>query len=182
MTRSLKLKDGNPTALLAAGYLTTFAILGTSIFGFEEAQEQVVVSNVAADTVIPEATTTTSPTPQPNYAACPRTARACVDLTARKSWLQRDGKVEYGPVGINSGRPGWETPHGEFHVMRHVKDEVSYEFDLEPMPWSTYFHPLGIAFHQGELTEMSHGCVHLSEIDARHYFHQLKVNDAVYIF
>lgn len=182
-----KLEDGNPAAVVVAGYFTTAAVLGTSVAGFSQQDEPVVVESIVAEAEISDVIVSThTPTPvaviEPNYQKCPPTARACVDLTARKSWLQRGGNVEYGPVSLNSGQPGWETPHGKFHVMRHVKDEVSYEFNLEPMPWSTYFSPLGIAFHQGDLEEMSHGCIHLTENDARHYFHQLKVTDEVVIF
>lgn len=170
---------------MVAGYLTAGSILLASVLGNEApAPETTDIVTVAEDQTA-QATPvapTTAPSLEPAYAKCPKTARACVDLTARKSWLQKDGKVEYGPVPINSGRPGWETPPGEFHVMRHVKDEVSYEFDHEPMPWATYFHPKGIAFHQGELTEMSHGCVHLRKEDAEYYFNTLKVSDGVVIF
>lgn len=168
---------------MAAGYLTAGSILFASIYGHEDQMlPETEIVTVANDDEMVEPVPTTTVQAQPNLDRCPKTARACVDLTAKKSWLQRDGIIEYGPVSINTGQPGWETPPGEFHVMRHVKDEVSYEFGLEPMPWSTYFSPQGIAFHEGDLAEMSHGCVHLSPQDAEHYFHELKVYDQVVIF
>lgn len=174
------------TVLSGVGLVATTAAVVADI-----AQEPVSpsVANTAAEDVIVdqplETAVPTSTVPaanQPNFAKCPPTARACVDLTAKKSWLQKNGAVEYGPVDINYGRPGWETPPGNYHVMRHVKDEVSYEWNMEPMPYSTYFSPLGIAFHEGNLAEQSHGCVHLKNQDAIHYFNTLKVNDPVSIF
>lgn len=178
-----KTNSGNG-AVMVAGYLTAGSILLTSLLGMNSPEpEPAQIVTVAEDAVTSVAPPPTKQaTPEPEYHKCPPTARACVDISAKKSWLQKDGVVDYGPVSINTGQPGWETPPGEFHVMRHVKDEVSYEFGLEPMPWSTYFSPKGIAFHEGDLAEMSHGCVHLSPQDAEHYFNTLKVLDNVVIF
>ena len=58
---------------------------------------------------------------------CPATARACVDLAGQRTWLQKDGNVEYGPVTMSSGAQGWETPRGTHKVTRKVKDEISRE-------------------------------------------------------
>src|SRR5690349_2800360 len=81
----------------------------------------------------PETTTTTSkttpkpttskpkpkPAPPPSDGTTPCTISdgACIDLSANKSWLLSGGKVIYGPVGITSGRPGFRTPPGLFHVQ-----------------------------------------------------------------
>lgn len=187
MTRHSKKQDPSRSALMVAGYATAFAILGASILGNSQPEEsEQAIQTMAEDTVQTDAaettTVSTTPTIEPAYAKCPPTTRACVDLTAKKSWLQKDGKIEYGPVSINSGQPGWETPPGNYHIMRHVKDEVSHEFNLQKMPWSTYFSPLGMAFHEDDITTMSHGCVHMTAKDAEHYFHTLKVGDSVVIF
>lgn len=176
------------TAQLSVAVIGVSMILGAAVAaGYSRVDNQRLaqfeqhtpITQLAEDVVVEE---THASEPVPNFAACPATARACVDLTANKSWLQKDGKVEYGPVSINQGRPGWETPPGSYHVLRHVKDEVSMEFAGDKMPWSTYFSPLGIAFHEGALTEQSHGCIHMTGVDAEHYFRTLKVSESVVVF
>ena len=129
-----------------------------------------------------------APAPQQNprgdfdYGPCPADAKACVDLTNQKSWLQNDGVIYYGPVQISSGRPGQDTPKGTHYVNRKVKDEISYEFNNAPMPYSVYFTYNGIAFHQDDPYVPSAGCIHLYRQDAQRYFNDLQVGDKVYVF
>ena len=144
-------------------------------------------------TVAPPTTTTTTKTKPPvtttkkagagadhgGGRACTISTGACVDLSARKTWLLKDGVVVYGPVHAEPGRTGWSTPVGTFHVTSHVKDYVSKKFNA-PMPYSTFFLP-GIAFHQGSASTPSHGCIHLSLSAAQTYFSDLAVGDAVQI-
>ena len=47
-------------------------------------------------------------------------------------------------------------------------DHVSSIYDAE-MPWSVFFNG-GVAFHEGSLTVLSHGCIHLSSAAAEAYF------------
>ena len=110
---------------------------------------------------------------------CPATARACVDLAGQRTWLQKDGNVEYGPVTMSSGAQGWETPRGTHKVTRKVKDEISREFHNAPMPYSVYFTNTGVAFHAGRVDWLSHGCIHLNHDDAVTYFNSLKPGDVV---
>ena len=113
---------------------------------------------------------------------CPATARACVDLAGQRTWLQKDGNVEYGPVTMSSGAQGWETPRGTHKVTRKVKDEISREFHNAPMPYSVYFTNTGGAFHAGRVDWLSHGCIHLNHDDAVTYFNSLKPGDVVFVY
>ena len=113
---------------------------------------------------------------------CPATARACVDLAGQRTWLQKDGNVEYGPVTMSSGAQGWETPRGSHKVTRKVKDEISREFHNAPMPYSVYFTNTGVAFHAGRVDWLSHGCIHLNHDDAVTYFNSLKPGDVVIVY
>ena len=113
---------------------------------------------------------------------CPATARACVDLAGQRTWLQKDGNVEYGPVTMSSGAQGWETPRGTHKVTRKVKDEISREFHNAPMPYSVYFTNTGVAFHAGRVDWLSHGCIHLNHDDAVTYFNSLKPGDVVFVY
>jgi lipoprotein-anchoring transpeptidase ErfK/SrfK len=144
----------------------------------------------------PETTTTTSkttpkptttkpkpkPAPPPSDGTTPCTISdgACIDLSANKSWLLSGGKVIYGPVGITSGRPGFRTPPGLFHVQWKDIDHKSKEFNNAPMPYSVFFNG-GMAFHSGSLTVQSHGCIHLSPAAAKMYFNTLAVGAAVQV-
>jgi lipoprotein-anchoring transpeptidase ErfK/SrfK len=110
---------------------------------------------------------------------CAPTARACVELSANRSWLMQDGRVTYGPVPITHGRPGFRTPPGTFQVATKRRDHVSSIYDAE-MPWSVFFNR-GIAFHEGSLTVTSHGCIHLSSEAAETYFSELSVGDVVQV-
>lgn len=113
---------------------------------------------------------------------CPATAKACVDIASQTTWLQEGGKISYGPVRMASGREGQETPLGTFSVQYKVKDEISREFNNAPMPWAVYFTNSGHAFHQGDPSIMSAGCVRLEPAPAEHYFNSLNPGDQVYIY
>ncbi len=148
-------------------------------------------------TTAPPTTTTTLPTTTPPVTTkpvpvttkpakaavasvpCSAAAKACVDLSARKAWLVDDGKIVYGPVSIMSGRTGWPTPVGTFHVTFKDADYFSHEFKV-PMPDAVFFYP-GIAFHVGSLYEHSHGCIHLSRTSASTFFHSLTSGDEVQV-
>lgn len=121
------------------------------------------------------------PPPPPPATPCKATARACVDLSANRSWLlDGTGRVTYGPVPITHGRPGWLTPPGTFRVTWKDIDHKSSLFDNAPMPYSVFFNG-GIAFHAGSLTELSHGCIHLSTTAAKTYYNTLRVGDIVQV-
>jgi lipoprotein-anchoring transpeptidase ErfK/SrfK len=131
-----------------------------------------------------------TPTPQPapppppvtvEGTPCDITEGACVRLSTNESWLISGGRVEYGPVPITSGRPGYETPTGYFPVLYKVQNEVSREFNNAPMPYSTYFTNYGIAFHEGSLEVPSHGCIHLSMDAAITYFNSLQKGEQVQV-
>lgn len=112
---------------------------------------------------------------------CDITEGACVRLSTNESWLISGGKVSYGPVPTTSGRPGYETPVGYHSVLWKVELDHSRDFGMAEMPYSTYFVSNGIAFHEGSLTDPSHGCIHLSREAAAKYFHTLQVGDQVQV-
>ncbi|HEX6447496.1 MAG TPA: L,D-transpeptidase [Streptosporangiales bacterium] len=105
--------------------------------------------------------------------------RACVDISRGKAWLMSHGKVAYGPATITSGRPGYRTSIGTFHVTRKDKDHISSIYHV-PMPYSVFFHG-GEAFHEGSRKVQSHGCIHLSHKSAVRFYKYLHVGDVVQI-
>jgi lipoprotein-anchoring transpeptidase ErfK/SrfK len=126
------------------------------------------------------ATIVKKPPPPPAGVPCGAGVDACIDLSANQSWLINDGVVTYGPVKITHGRPGHVTPPGTFHVGWKDIDHKSSEFDDAPMPFSVFFNG-GIAFHQGSLSDLSHGCIHLSRAAAETYYNGLSVGDTVQV-
>jgi hypothetical protein len=115
---------------------------------------------------------------------CPAAAAACVDLTRHITWLQGNGRITFGPIRMEPGKPGsgHQTPSGTFHVQwKAGPSYVSNIYD-EPMPWATFFASGGIAFHGGSLTAWSHGCVHLANQNAHYYNEHLHIGAEVVVF
>jgi hypothetical protein len=111
---------------------------------------------------------------------CTASARACVDIGSHSAWLISDGQVVRGPVDMTDGAEGFETPRGTFQVeWKHV-DHVSGEYGT-PMPYSVFFAPGGIAFHEGDLGTSSAGCIRLAHDDAAAFFDFLQVGDEVQV-
>jgi hypothetical protein len=115
---------------------------------------------------------------------CPAAAVACVDLTRHITWLQSGGKVSFGPVRMEPGKPGsrHETPRGTFHVSWKAGPTFMSTTYHSPMPWATFFAAGGIAFHGGSLTQWSHGCVHLTTQNAHYYNEHLPIGSEVVVF
>lgn len=111
-------------------------------------------------------------------APCGNSAEACVDLSANQAWLMDHGTVSYGPVPISHGKPGYETPPGVFTVTFKNKDHRSSIYNNAPMPYAVFFNG-GIAFHEGNLQQQSHGCVRLSHEAAKTFFYDLQPSDIV---
>lgn len=105
---------------------------------------------------------------------------ACLQLSTNQAWLVYDGEASYGPVPVTHGRPGYETPTGTFPVLRKVRNDWSRAYNA-PMPYSVYFTTDGIAFHEGSLTEQSHGCVHLSNEAAATFYDNLFSGEQVQV-
>ncbi|MFC5946657.1 L,D-transpeptidase, partial [Pseudonocardia lutea] len=111
---------------------------------------------------------------------CTATARACVDVAGRKAWLMDGGTVVRGPVQVQTGDREDPTPLGTFAVQWKAEQYTSREY-LVQMPYSVFFAPGGIAFHQGRQDTPSAGCVKLLEADAKAFFTHLQVGDEVQV-
>lgn len=116
-----------------------------------------------------------TPTAQAATTPCAPQAKACVQLSTGKAWLNGAG-----PVPVAPGLPSYPTPKGTFHVQYKDIDHYSRQYN-GPMPYSVFFTNTGVAFHQGSLTRKSHGCVHLSHADAVHFYNTLQPGDEVQV-
>lgn len=110
---------------------------------------------------------------------CTVSARACVDLDNREAWLIESGKVVRGPVPMRDGLEG-DTPRGAFGVEWKTERWTSRELGTS-MPYSVFFAPGGIAFHEGAFDTPSAGCVKLDKVDAVAFYTFLQVGDEVQI-
>lgn len=131
----------------------------------------------------PASTTTVAPTAKPvpvEGTPCTSAARACVDLDAGEAWLLDGDRIVRGPVQIQTGDEDDPTPQGVFSVQWKAERYTSREYDT-PMPYSVFFAPGGIAFHEGPQDTYSAGCVKLVHDDAVAWFHYLHVGDEVQV-
>lgn len=111
---------------------------------------------------------------------CTTTAKACVDLAARKAWLIQDGAVLRTARSMMVGDEIDPTPLGTFQVEWKAEQWTSREY-LTQMPYAVFFAEGGIAFHEGPQDTNSAGCVKLVHDDAVAWFNHLQVGDEVQI-
>lgn len=130
-------------------------------------------------TPTPPTSTTTTP-PQPAPPPCAPNVHACVSLSTRQAWLTSDGRAVYGPVPIAHGGTANPTPTGTYPVAWKDEENTSSVYGT-PMPYSVFFAPGGIAFHQGDIDSDSHGCVRLRMADARKFFASLRPGEIVQV-
>ena len=123
-----------------------------------------------------------APPPSPLVAGtpCTATARACADLVGLQAWLFQDGRIVRGPVPISIGDEIDPTPPGRYQVEWKAENWVSREYG-SPMPFSVFFAPGGIAFHEGSLQTHSAGCIRLVRDEAQAFFAHLQVGDEVQV-
>jgi lipoprotein-anchoring transpeptidase ErfK/SrfK len=123
---------------------------------------------------------------RPTAAFCPTDAGrvACVDLTHQRMWVQNGAKVVFGPVPIRSGRHGYITRTGLFHVYWRDRHHWSTLYHVA-MPYSQFFSG-GEAFHSVNDplsgTPGSRGCVNMTRSDARALWSVLQLHDSVRVF
>lgn len=194
---------GLVVAVALSGVLGGCATAGAepSVFPGPPAPAAAPVEPAPVPALAPPATTSATPTPTAPPAVavavakpaakpapaglasgtpCKATVAACVKLSTRQAWLVEDGKAVYGPVPITSGRAGWRTPPGMFAVTFKNINHKSRLFNNAPMPYSVFFNG-GIAFHQGSLSQTSHGCIHLSKAAAQTFFRSLSRGEPVQV-
>lgn len=111
---------------------------------------------------------------------CTATARACADLIGLQAWLFQDGRIVRGPVPISIGDELDPTPPGRYAVEWKAQNWVSREYGT-PMPYSVFFAPGGIAFHEGRLDTSSYGCIRLERDNAIAFYDHLQVGDEVQV-
>jgi len=109
-----------------------------------------------------------------------------VNLSEQKAYAIEDGYVLF-EGRISSGKPGRETPEGEFTVLQKKRHHTS---NLWPkpkggaqMPYMLRLTHTGIAMHLGYVPKKaaSHGCIRLKKGFAQEMFAWAKVGTKVYV-
>ena len=109
-----------------------------------------------------------------------------VNLSEQKAYAIEDGYVLF-EGRISSGKPGRETPEGEFHILQKKRYHRS---NLWPrpkggaqMPYMLRLTNTGIAMHLGVVPNKaaSHGCIRLKKGFAQEMFDWAKVGTKVYV-
>jgi hypothetical protein len=134
------------------------------------------VSTLPAST---DSSTSEEPPPPPPPPCGPE-IRACVSLSTKQAWLMTNGVVDLGPVPITHGGTTNPTPTGTWPVAWKDQEHTSSIYG-DPMPFSVFFAPGGIAFHEGRLDEDSHGCIRLNMADAQTFFNTLQPGQLVQV-
>lgn len=85
-----------------------------------------------------------------------------VNLKSQKAAVYRGG-VLIGSCLVSTGRQGYETPTGVFHILEKDADHHSSKYNNASMPYTERLTWGGVALHAGGLPgyPSSHGCVHL---------------------
>jgi len=109
-----------------------------------------------------------------------------VNLSEQKAYAVEDGYVLF-EGRISSGKPGRETPEGEFRILQKKRHHRS---NLWPkpkggakMPYMLRLTNTGIAMHLGYVPKKaaSHGCIRLKKGFAQEMFAWAKVGTKVYV-
>jgi hypothetical protein len=101
-----------------------------------------------------------------------------IDKSEQKMTVTVNGEDRY-TWPVSTGRPGYDTPSGEFQPFRMERDHFSREWDDAPMPNSVFFTKIGHAIHgtfdaKNLGRPASHGCVRLSTEHAATLFALVK--------
>ena len=100
-----------------------------------------------------------------------------VDQSTQRMSVDVDGQHLY-DWRVSTGKPGYDTPNGDFHPNRMDADHYSKEYDNAPMPHAIFFDLHGHAIH-GSYDPVghpaaSHGCVRLDPANAAKLFALVK--------
>ena len=88
---------------------------------------------------------------------------------------------------ISSGLPATPTVQGDFKVLRKVRSQnmTGPGYDLDNVEWVMYFHQSyalhGTWWHYNFGTPMSHGCVNMTNADAKWFYDFGSVGTPVHV-
>lgn len=100
---------------------------------------------------------------------------------------------------VSTGRPGWETPPGQYRIQRRVANETMRSsslpgqegtlanYEVKDVRWTQYFSSDGKALHENYWSAKdrfgvpsSHGCAGMTAEDARFFWDWASVGTPIY--
>ncbi|MBB5709568.1 lipoprotein-anchoring transpeptidase ErfK/SrfK [Sphingomonas xinjiangensis] len=111
------------------------------------------------------------PRPAPANAGASAAVSIVVSLAEQRAYIFRSGKM-VGVSSVSTGKPGYDTPSGEFTILEKKPFHRSNLYSDAPMPFMQRLTWDGIALHAGDLPgrPASHGCIRLPNAFARQLF------------
>ncbi|MEC5128743.1 L,D-transpeptidase family protein [Verrucomicrobiales bacterium BCK34] len=105
-----------------------------------------------------------------------------VNLKTQTAAVYRNG-IEIGTCLVATGREGFETPTGVFHILEKDADHHSSTYNNASMPYTERLTWGGVALHAGNIPgyPSSHGCVHLPFEFAKRLFSITEMGGTVII-
>lgn len=84
---------------------------------------------------------------------------------------------------VSTGKPGKDTPPGQFAIMEKKRDHKSNRYSNAPMPFMQCMTNFGIALHGGDLPgyPASQGCIRLPMQFASKLYALTDLGDTVYV-
>ena len=105
-----------------------------------------------------------------------------ISLADQRALVFRGGAL-IGASSISSGREGYESPIGRFHILQKSRHHRSNRYNSAPMPFMQRLNWYGVALHGGEVPDRpaSHGCIRLPVGFARHLFGATELGTYVFV-
>jgi len=102
---------------------------------------------------------------------------------ARQELVVLQGGHEIAWSRISTGRPGYETPAGEFRILQKKLDHVSSIYRAAEMPYMQRVNRDGIAIHGGIVPRLpaSRGCIRVPHAFARFLFSVTDIGSEVLV-
>lgn len=105
-----------------------------------------------------------------------------ISLADQRALVFRGGTL-IGASTVSSGREGYESPVGRFHILQKRREHRSNRYNSAPMPFMQRLNWYGVALHGGEVPDRpaSHGCIRLPMGFARHLFGATELGTFVFV-
>ncbi|MEQ7873250.1 L,D-transpeptidase family protein [Sphingomonas sp. ASV193] len=112
----------------------------------------------------------------------PEAPRVVISLGDQLAYVYRGDQL-IAVSTISSGKPGKDSPAGEFNVLAKEEMHRSKKYDDAPMPWMQRIDNYGIALHAGFNPgyPASHGCIRLPAAFAKKLYGITDVGTTVLI-
>jgi lipoprotein-anchoring transpeptidase ErfK/SrfK len=108
--------------------------------------------------------------------------RVIVSLSDQLAYLYRGNQL-MAVASVSSGRPGHDTPTGQFEILNKETMHRSNKYENAPMPFAQFFTDYGVALHAGYNPgePASHGCIRLPKAFAKKLFTVTNVGTPVLV-